>query len=343
MASRGLRAADIVESSLWYHGPPFLQQRHIKLDNTEFDIINTDDVELRRVITHATTSNSELDVFNFSFFSSWRSLVKGIARAKLLAKLFKRSLSIKGHLRSSTEAVLNPMTVSDHQEAEQLVIRAVQRAYFAEEIRLLSAGETLNSGELKRLNCFVDGTGILRVGGRLRFTNLYSALKHPAVLPGGAQVSTLLISDCHRDVKHQGRGMTINEVRARGYWIIGLNNIVKKLIRTCVTCQALRGNALGQKMADLPTDRAECSPPFTYVGVDIFGPFVVKNRRTEVKRYGAIFTCLTTRAIHVEMVYDLTTDAFIQALRRFLATRGPIRLLRCDNGTNFVGANKELT
>ena len=137
--------------------------------------------------------------------------------------------------------------------------------------------------------------------------------------------------------------MTINEVRARGYWVIGLNSLVKSLIRACVTCQALRGDTLGQKMADLPSDRAECSPPFTYVGVDIFGPFLVKNRRTETNRYGAIFTCLTTRAIHVEMTYDLTTDAFIQALRKFVAIRGPIRLLRCDNGTDFVGANKELT
>ena len=137
--------------------------------------------------------------------------------------------------------------------------------------------------------------------------------------------------------------MTINEVRARGFWIIGLNGLVKSIIRKCVTCQALRGSTLGQKMADLPADRAECSPAFTYVGVDIFGPFLVKNRRSMVKRYGAIFTCLTSRAIHIEMAYDLTTDAFIQALRKFMAIRGPIRLLRCDNGTNFVGANRELT
>ena len=136
--------------------------------------------------------------------------------------------------------------------------------------------------------------------------------------------------------------MTVNEVRARGYWVISLNSLVKGVIRGCVTCQALRGSTLGQKMADLPADRAECSPPFTYVGVDIFGPFLVKNRRTDIKRYGAIFTCLTTRAVHIEMAYDLTTDAFIHSLRKFMAIRGPVRLIRCDNGTNFVGANQEL-
>ena len=95
-------------------------------------------------------------------------------------------------------------------------------------------------------------------------------------------------------------------------------------------------------MADLPPDRAECMPPFTYCGMDLFGPFLVKERRTKIKRYGVIFTCLATRAVHIEMAYALTTDSFIQSLRKFLAIRGPVRILRCDNGTNFVGANKEL-
>ena len=166
---------------------------------------------------------------------------------------------------------------------------------------------------------FLDKLGVLRVGGRLRFTTLYSALKHPVVLPRGAHVSSLLVNDCHSSIKHQGRGMTVNEVRARGYWIIGLGCLVKSIIHKCVTCQALRGKTLDQNMSDLPADRAECSPPFTYVGVDIFGPFWVKNRRTEVKRYGTIFTCLSSRAVHIEMAYDMTTDAFIQALRKLIA------------------------
>ena len=294
------------------------------------------------MVCHAIGSNNDLDIFNFSLFSEWKALTRGIARAKLLAGIFKKSLLIRSRLRSSTKASFKPLSVTDLQEAELLIIKAVQHSYFLEEIEALKAGEILTNNELKRLDCFLDKTGILRVGGRLRFTSLYSALKHPVVLPKGAYVSELLIRDCHRSIKHQGRGMTVNEVRARGYWVISLNSLVKSLIRGCVTCQALRGSTLGQKMADLPADRAECSPPFTYVGVDIFGPFLVKNRRAMIKRYGAIFTCLTTRAVHIEMAYDLTTDAFIHSLRKFMAIRGPVRLIRCDNGTNFVGANQEL-
>ena len=96
-----------------------------------------------------------------------------------------------------------------------------------------------------------------------------------------------------------------------------------------------------KKMADLPLDRIDPSPPFTYVGVDFFGPWLVKEGRKEVKRYGALFTCLVLRAIHIEVAVSLSTDAFINVLRRFLSIRGPMRLLRSDCGTNFVGTISE--
>ena len=345
LASRGMKAEDLVKSTLWFKGPSFLQQEWVDLNRTGLGIVDPNDHELRKVIVRAVETDTLLDVFNFSLFSSWRSLTRGVARAKLLARSFKANLSIKMRLRSATQKpALEPLSVTDLQTAEQLIIRAVQDSYFSEEISCLLSKETLDRGsELRRLNCFLDKAGILRVGGRLRFTNLYSAFKHPVILPKGAHVSNLLLQDCHQGVKHQGRGMTINEVRARGYWVIGLGTLVKGLIQKCVTCRALRGSTLGQKMADLPADRAECAPPFTYCGVDIFGPFLVKERRSEIKRYGAILTCLASRAIHIEMTYTLTTDSFIHSLRKFMAIRGPVRLLRCDNGTNFVGANKELS
>nr|XP_055051225.1 uncharacterized protein LOC129437096 [Misgurnus anguillicaudatus] len=94
-------------------------------------------------------------------------------------------------------------------------------------------------------------------------------------------------------------------------------------------------------MADLPEERMEMTPPFTYCGIDCFGPFYVKEARKELKKYGLIFTCMCSRAIHIEMLDDLTTDAFINALRGFIAIRGHVRQLRCDQGTNFVGARGE--
>ncbi|RXN21863.1 hypothetical protein ROHU_023747 [Labeo rohita] len=95
-------------------------------------------------------------------------------------------------------------------------------------------------------------------------------------------------------------------------------------------------------MAELPRERVEASAPFLYVGMDCFGPFSVKRLRKEYKRYGIIFTCLSSRAVHIEMLEDLSTDAFINALRCFISLRGAVRQLFCDCGTNFVGARNEL-
>ena len=131
-------------------------------------------------------------------------------------------------------------------------------------------------------------------------------------------------------------------VRSAGFWIIGLHGIVSSLVEKCVTCRRLRRQPEVQKMADLPVDRVSDTAPFTYTGCDVFGPYLVKDRRSEVKRYGVIFTCLASRAVHIEMLDDLSSDSFINSLRCFISLRGNVRQLRCDNGTNFVGACNQL-
>ncbi|XP_060570099.1 uncharacterized protein LOC132728485 [Ruditapes philippinarum] len=171
---------------------------------------------------------------------------------------------------------------------------------------------------------------------------MVTGLKHPIILPKESHVTELVIRHCHLRVNHQGRGMTSNEIRSNGFWIVGLSSAVYSFISRCVTCRRLRGGNQVQKMADLPEDRLEPSPPFTYSGVDYFGPWLIKEGRKELKRYGVVFTCLCCRAVHLESANSLTTDSFINALRRFLAVRGPVRVLRSDRGTNCVGAEREL-
>ena len=126
------------------------------------------------------------------------------------------------------------------------------------------------------------------------------------------------------------------------YWVVGGNSMVRQFISKCVTCRYLRGIVGEQKMADLPKSRVEPAPPFTYCGVDLFGPWHVQRGRSVVKRYGALFTCFASRAVHIEVADSLETDSFIQALRRFICRRGPVREIRCDRGTNFIGAEAEL-
>lgn len=136
--------------------------------------------------------------------------------------------------------------------------------------------------------------------------------------------------------------MTLNELRNSGYWIIGGSSAVGKQINDCVVCRKLRRKTENQKMSDLPSDRLDTEPPFTFCAVDLFGPWYIKEGRKELKRYGVLFTCMACRAIHLETTNSMDTSSFINALRRFISRRGPIRQLRCDRGTNFVGAKREL-
>lgn len=214
---------------------------------------------------------------------------------------------------------------------------------FMEEIKALKQKKVQKnkSTKLHKLNPFMDSQDILRVGGRLTQATLHPHVKHPAILPKGHHVSRLLIKHYHEKVKHQGRGMTINELRSSGIWILGCSSEVSSLIFKCIKCRKFRKCNQEQKMADLPPERMEATPPFTYSGMDCFGPFYVKDGRKELKRYGLLFTCMCSRAIHIEVLDDLSTDAFLNALRCFIAIRGNVSQLRSDQGTNFVGARNE--
>ena len=152
----------------------------------------------------------------------------------------------------------------------------------------------------------------------------------------------MIVFHHHHSVEHQDHGITDNEVRSTGYWIIGGGSAVSSHISRCVKCRKLRAAPQEQKMADLPEDRLEPSPPFTFSAVDYFGPWFVKEGRKQLKRYGVLFTCLCSRAIHLEVSNTLSTDSFINAYRRFIGGRGQVRQLRSDQGTNFVGAMNEL-
>ena len=170
---------------------------------------------------------------------------------------------------------------------------------------------------------------------------------HPIIISSKHHVTSLLVRHYHEQTHHQGRHFTEGAIRAAGFWIVGAKRCINKMIHLCVTCRRLRGPTHTQQMADLPEDRLSLQPPFTNVGLDVFGPWPVTSRRTRggvvsSKRLATIFTCMTTRAVHIEIIESLDTSSLINALRRFFAIRGPVKLLRSDQGTNFVGARKEL-
>ena len=166
-------------------------------------------------------------------------------------------------------------------------------------------------------------------------------IKFPIILPKEGILTRRIIEWFHKQVGHSGRSTTANEIRSNGFWIIGMTPLVKSVIFSCVRCRLLRGKMGEQKMADLPLERTLEVTPFSYSGVDMFGPFQIKEGRKIHKRYCALFTCFSSRAVHLESTNKMDTDSFILALRRFISTRGRIRTLRSDNGSNFVGADNE--
>ena len=138
---------------------------------------------------------------------------------------------------------------------------------------------------LYKLDPFIDGNGVVRVGGRLTYaSSLHYDVKHPIVLPTKSHVTQLIVKHCHEKVEHQGRGMTVNEIRSSGFWVIGISSAVSSHIHKCVQCRKLRVQTQGQKMANLPKERLQPSGPFVYSAYDCFGPFSVKDGRKELKR-----------------------------------------------------------
>ena len=231
------------------------------------------------------------------------------------------------------------------EEAGMILIKMLQQKHFEEEIRCLSdknGNSVKKNSRIVNLDPFVDPNGIMRVGGRLKMSSFGENLTYPVLLPKGESISKLVIKHCHEKVAHGGRGLTLNEIRNRGFWIIDINSAVRNFIAKCITCHKLREKAGDQKMADLPVERLSEEPPFTYCGIDMFGPFIIKQRRSQLKRYGAMFTCMSSRAIHIEITHSMDADSFIQALRRMVARRGNVRTIYSDNGTNFGGAETEL-
>jgi hypothetical protein len=350
-ASRGLLAKELI-SSMWLSGPKFLASDETPNFGDVTTSLSIDDPEVKSVVLSSQGTEST-EILEFRHISSWMKLRRVIA-------VWLRYIGILRNIVLGSKDEIGqykPYAVGELQLAERKIIKLVQTKVFSEELRTLAKGTPpenqlrirgKESRRLKRknpiykLNPFIDEDGLLRVGGRLKHGIMAPELKYPIILPKNNQVSKLIAQHCHELVQHQGRGMTIQEIRNQGYWIIGCTSIVYNTISKCVTCRRMFRKPEVQKMADLPSDRLSTEPPFTYVGADYFGPWLIKEGRKELKRYGVMFTCMASRAIHLEVANSLTTDSFINALRRFISIRGPIRHLRSDNGTNFVGAANEL-
>lgn len=234
------------------------------------------------------------------------------------------------------------ISIAETQTSTQKIVQLVQRQRFPDEIDSLSDGRQVK-GQSKLANLspvLIEGT--IRVGGRIRHAPILFDATHPMLLPKDHPISTAIVRHYHETLGHAGREHVLSAIR-QSFWILQARSLVRQVLRKCVNCRKRNEAPMQQLMADLPEERlTPYEPPFTYTGVNLFGPFSVKRGRGSEKVYGCLFTCFTSRAIYIEDVSSLETDSFIQALRRFISNRGCPKEIWSDNGTNFVGADKEI-
>ncbi|XP_062604471.1 uncharacterized protein LOC134266272 [Saccostrea cucullata] len=239
----------------------------------------------------------------FKRFSIWKSLLSAIRVLLRIATKFRKKN--KETKTNDTELIT---------QAENQILRAVQLDTYPRETEALMDNRPIpRTSSILKLAPFIDDEGIIRVGD--------------------ISMNRLSIRE---DISQK-------VLRKAGFWITGGKRLISSILFHCVICRRLRGKFVEQKMSDLPRDRLTPCPPFTFVGVDVFGPWDVLTRRTRggsanSKRWAVIFTCLYCRAVHFELIEEMSTGSFINAMRRFYAIRGEVKEFRSDRGTNFVGA-----
>ena len=318
--SRGLRAEEIIRSERWLNGPSFLW-----LDQSEWP---QQSIEMPQQAECGLTSvKAETDSLMqlFKRRSSWYRLKRDVA-------WLRRFLQWIGQHRKPT-GLRGPLRAEEINAAENSIIQCVQREAFGQNIENLRKKKS----PLRRLAPVLSDEGNIIVGSRLR-----ADPSNQAILPKQHPVVDVIIRDCHETFGHVGREHVMAQVRQK-FWLLGGRSSVRRILRDCFHCRRANAPPCQQKMADLPSHRiTPGEPPFAFTGVDFFGPFLVKRGRAQAKRYGCLFTCFNCRAIHIEVAHSLDTHSFINALQRFISRRGQPKEITSDNGTNFVGAEREM-
>ena len=336
LISRGCTFHELVENSLWFNGPPSLikwtRPVEERLSEKESTLVQKE-VVLSRVLCYTATAQRNV-------------LTDLMARSSSFHRICRIIAWILRFLKPATvEARMDFLSPDEVAEGERRVIRHLQLESMEEDIKRLSEGRLVGTqSKIRSLSPFLDKDGCVRVGGRLINADLPFDTKHPRILLHHPILDSL-IKRHHFRTLHGGPALTLASLR-KEVWIINGIRYVKKVVRSCIVCHRFRPQLLTQMMATLPNPRVRLDRPFLHSGVDFAGPVTLKAEvgrgSRNYKSYIAVFVCLSTKAIHLEVVVNLSTDAFMSALRRFVARRGPVAHMYSDNGTNNVGAFRRL-
>lgn len=370
LGSRGISASALKTSTLWWHGPSWIR-KHVDTwpkppRNLEEAYTPTTDPEMRpykdvkdlQVVMLVKTSKATwCPVVERS--RSWDLLVGKMAwvlkyvcilHHRIQLPIEQRPILKRKAIRSFRFDKISPLSAHEREESERNWIRLAQMHAFPE-FKDIRMGQTVpNQSPLHQLNPMWDPTRRLVVmNSRLRASeDLSHAIKFPIILPRqeGKEEKTLaslivekLVFHIHTTNLHSGLSSTMSFLRRR-FHLMGGRNELREFFRHCKKC--LSPVPLQQQMAPLPKERIDSPDSFRYVGCDFFGPLFSTNYDQQEKNYVALFTCFHSRAVHLELVHDLTTSNFLQAFSVMCITRGLPEMIFTDCAKTFKGANAEL-
>ena len=336
--SRGIQVEQL--EGWWQRGPDFLYLPESEWPHgtTDYkkeakDVEEITSSEYRKVFAVNATTDSTEKIIDCRKFSEWRKLIRVTAYVLRFVKNLKGKCEAKGKEESPIDTRCDALSPDELNAAETYWILEAQQEIQGK----------YKKGDYSKLSPFVDKDGVIRVGGRVDKAIISYESKHPILLPHKHWISLLITRRMHQNGHYLGVAATTAKTRVK-YWIQRVHDLTKLVKLKCVTCREFEGKTESQLMCELPTERLlPCPPEFYATSCDYFGPYSVKvGRNKTAKHYGVLFTCLNTRAVHLELAVDCSAMEFTQVLRRFFALRGQPAKMLSDNGTQLVGAEREL-
>lgn len=335
--TRGLTVQKLTDEKQWLEGPRWLahtEEQWPTATQGDTDSFTEVEDERRKEIVLATLIGTEPTPapFLLSRYSSYQRVLR------ISAWIRRFVLNSRSALRTT-----GPLTAAETEEAEMYWIRQAQRESFSEEVTALKQNRTIaTTSKIAQLRPFLDESGVMRVTGRLQFASEPEEAKHPIILARQHTLSALLVDSVHRRILHGGIQSTLIALRER-WWITQARQLVTSTLHRCKVCARFRATKGTAPTAPLPAERTTPTHPFDVTGVDFAGPLYIKGPSdSSTKAYIALFTCATSRAVHLELVLDLTTKSFIAAFRRFISRRGAPSIMYSDNALTFKKASRDI-